>query len=224
MPFPQKYTIYRMRGGLYRGSGKTRTCDPAPARTSGSTAVWLCGAMGSQVIDLVGAAQKLSIERRAHLMNLLNGGLFLCHTSADAAFIARHIAPAASAQFYGAFFFQNRSFPMSDEYERIVGQALLSCRVFLVAVSASSLCSQYMRAEINVASVRKMPMIVCCLDKTDPRELSPLLTKTPKQRSRSMIAFVDFSLNATRGERRLQTTLTRRSFRCTHSLTAQLPA
>jgi hypothetical protein len=175
-------------------------------------------------IDLIAAAERLPSERRAHLSGVLNGGLFLSHTSADAPFIRRHIEPTATAEFYGAFFFQNQSFPMSDAYEPFVGQALLSCRVMLVAVSKSALCSRYMKAELDVAGTRKMPTVVCRLDGTDPVQLSPLLAKTWNPLRRPRIAFVDFSVDVAHGQLRLQTALARRSFRCTHSMAAQPPA
>ena len=124
-------------------------------------------------IDLVAAAERLPGERRAHLNALLNGGLFLSHTSADASFIRRHIVPTAVAEFYGAFFFQNQSFAMSEAYEPMVGQALLSCRVILIAVSAAAIYSRYMKAELDVSITRKMPAVVCRLDRTSPRSAAP---------------------------------------------------
>ena len=174
-------------------------------------------------IDLIAAAERLPRERRAHLFGLLNGGLFLSHTTADAAVIRRHIEPVATAQFYGAFFFQNLSFPMAQEYEPLVGQALLSCRVLLVAVSAAALSSRYMKAELDVAIHRRMPTVVCRLDRTDPVQLSPFLGRSWNPLRRRRVAFVDFSADTAQGRRRLEAVLARRSFRCTHSLAREVP-
>jgi hypothetical protein len=172
----------------------------------------------SKPIDLIAAAKRLPSERRAHLIGVLNGGLFLSHTSADAPFIRRHIEPAATTEFYGAFFFQNQSFPMSEAYEPLVGQALLSCRIILVAVSGAALCSRYMKAELNVAAMRKMPTVVCRLDGTDPVQLSPVLARTWNLLRRPRVAVVDFSVDPAQGERRLRAVLASRSFRYSHSL------
>jgi hypothetical protein len=170
-------------------------------------------------IDLVAAAGRLSGERRAQLNALFNGGLFLSHTSADASFIRRHIEPVAVADFYGAFFFQNQSFPMSEAYEPMVGQALLSCRIILVAVSAAAIHTRYMKAELKVSFSRKMPAVVCRIDRTSPVQLNPSLRGSWNPLHRPRVAFVDFSADPTQGVKRLKDILTRREFRCTHSTT-----
>ena len=169
-------------------------------------------------IDLVAAAERLPSERRDALNQLLNGGLFLSHTSVDAPFIRLHIEPVAVAEFYGAFFFQNRSFPMSEAYEPHVGQALLSCRVFLITLSAAAVHSRYMKAEISVSVARHMPTVVCQLDRTDPIELSPNLRRQLIPLRRQPLAFVDFSADPAQAAKRLRNTLARRHFRCTHSI------
>ena len=169
-------------------------------------------------IDLVAAAKSLPREREEHLRKLLNGGLFLSHTSVDAPFIRQHIEPVAVAEFYGAFFFQNQSFPMSQAYEPLVGQALLACRVMLVVVSAAAVGSRYMKAELDVAANKKMPTIICRRDQTHPLEVSPSLGAGFRLWRRRALADVDFSAAPELAAERLKKVLRDRSFRCTHAL------
>lgn len=178
----------------------------------------LSGGDEHKPIDLIAAAERLSGERRAHLNARLRGGLFLSHTSADGCFIRQHIEPTVIADFYGAVFFQNRSFPMSEAYEPIVGQALLSCRVILVAISAAAIHSRYMKAELDVSFIRRMPAVVCRIDKTSPVQLHPSLRGSWNPLRRQCVAFVDFSADPTKGVKELKDILTRREFRCKHSI------
>jgi hypothetical protein len=109
---------------------------------------------------------------------------------------------------------------MSAAYEPNVGQALLSCRVILVAVSAAAIHSRYMKGELDVSFIRKMPSVVCRIDRTRPVQLHHSFRGTWNPLRRQPVDFVDFSGDPTPAVKRLKDILTRREFRCTHSIIA----
>lgn len=133
--------------------------------------------------DLTEAARRLPKQKRQLLNRLLRDGLFMSHTGRDAAFIRDNLLPLVRQSFRQAYFFQSEVMPGSDSYVQMVGQALLSCRRLLVAVSQNSLLSQWMAAEIELATQRRMPTLVCCLDNTPPGAIHRRL------RPRNVLAF-----------------------------------
>ena len=87
-------------------------------------------------------------------------------------FIRRYVEGVAVAESYGAFFFRTNAFQCLKRTNQLVGQALLVCRVILVAVSAAAVRSKYMKAELEIAAEKNMPIVICRIDQTDPSAVS----------------------------------------------------
>jgi len=106
---------------------------------------------------------------KEHCRSFFEGQVFLSHTSKDHEFCKKYIVPVLEPFGLWSYFFMSvggGNPAIATAYRFMVEYSLFYCKTIIIAVSAASVRSDWVRLEARWAVEQRHPRIICLLDQT----------------------------------------------------------